>query len=87
LSFRFSLTNLQLRESKQALQTTQRTTNQKDLKKMLFNLTTATGTLPSGLNIKGNGIEVRIISQYVVQKGDNYDIYKGEYLDAVPVSN
>lgn len=70
----------------QALHTNEQLAEQKDLKKVLLNLTTVTETLPSGVNLKGNGREVKIIDQHAVRNGDNFDIYRGTYLDAVPVA-
>jgi hypothetical protein len=54
---------------------------------MLANVTTVTGGLPSDVSVSGNGREVRITSQHAIKNGENYDVYKGEYLGQFPVSN
>jgi len=53
---------------------------------MLFNIITVTGKQPVGVKLKGNGREVRVTDPHARKHGDDYDIYKGEYLEQIPVA-
>jgi hypothetical protein len=71
----------------QALKIEPKDIQQRDVRRMLANVTTVTGKLPSDISLTGNGREVCITSPHAVKNGENYDIYEGEYLGQFPVSS